>query len=168
MTETNLEKDNMPKLEPRMIPSEELMPEVTKNIQGLYGVAFKGGVSPKTIALMHLRISQINGCSFCVASGSWDALNRGESPERVYSVAAWRDAPFYTKAERAALELAEVVTRIADRPNPVTDEIWNEARKYYDEKGMSALLIAIAVTNVFNRFNVPLKTVAGVKQSWDK
>lgn len=167
MTELNLDREDKPSLEPRMIPSEELMPEVVKHIQGLYGAAFKGGVPPKTLALMHIRVSQINGCSFCVASGAKDALERNETPERVYSVAAWRDAPFYTNAERAALALSEAITRLADRPDPVSDEVWNETRKYFDEKGMSALLIAIAVTNVFNRFNVPLKTVAGAKQSWD-
>ena len=161
MTELKIEKDEMPSLKPRMAPSPELMPEVVQHIQGLYAAAFKGGVSPKTIALMHLRISQINGCSFCVNSGSKEALERKETPERVYSVAAWRDAPYYTKAERAALALAESVTRIADRPDPVSDEVWNEVRKYYDERGISALLVAIAVTNVFNRFNVPLRTVAG-------
>ncbi len=161
MAEQELDRKEMPELKPRMIPSAELMPEVVQHIQGLYAAAFKGGVPPSTIALMHLRISQINGCSFCVASGSREALDRKETPERVYSVAAWREAPYYTNAERAALALAEAVTRIADRPDPVSDEVWNEARKYYDEKGMSALLIAIAITNVFNRFNVPLKTVAG-------
>jgi AhpD family alkylhydroperoxidase len=164
MTELKIEKDEMPVLKPRMTPSEELMPEVVQHIQGLYAAAFKGGVPPKTIALMHIRISQINGCSFCVVSGSKEALERKESPERVYSVAAWRDSPYYTNAERAALALAESVTRMADRPDPVPDEVWNEARKYYDERGLSALLVAIAVTNVFNRFNVPLKTVAGVQQ----
>lgn len=116
---------------------------------------------------MHLRISQINGCSFCVAIGSQDAIQRGEAPERIYSVGAWRDAPYYSNAERAALALAEAVTRLADRPDPVSDDVWQEAGKFYDERGMSALLIAIAATNVFNRFNVPLKTVARVKLSWD-
>jgi alkylhydroperoxidase family enzyme len=76
-------------------------------------------------------------------------------------VAAWRDAPYFTSAERAALALAEAVTRLSDRPDPVPDEIWDEAARHYDEQAMAGLLIAIASINVWNRFNVATKQVAG-------
>ncbi len=162
MKETNSDGNEIQNLVPRMRNPGVVLSASIKPIQDLYAVAFTGGVSPKTLTLVHLRISQINGCGFCVVSGAKEAIERGETPERVSAVAAWRDAPFFTAAERAALRLAEVVTRLSDRPEIVSDEIWNEATSYYDEKGMSALLIAIAVTNVFNRLNVPTRTLATI------
>lgn len=148
-------------MEPRMKNPGAIIPEVVQPIKDMYGAAFKGGVSPKTISLLHLRISQINGCSVCLDGGSKEAVSRGEKPERIYALSAWRDTPFFTDDERAALALAEAVTRLSDRPDPVPDRIWDEARKHYDEKGMAALLIAIATTNVFNRMNVPTRQIAG-------
>ena len=103
------------------------------------------------MALVHLRASQINGCSFCVDSGWRAVASAGESDERLFAVCAWRDAPYFTGAERAALALAEAVTRLSDRADPVPDELWKEAARHYDEKGLAALVLAIATTNVFNR-----------------
>lgn len=132
-------------------------------MQALLAVTRQGGVPQSTLELVHLRASQINGCSFCVNSGWRNARKAGETDERLFSVAAWREAPYYTEAERAALALTEAVTRLADRPDPVPDDIWDEAAKHYDEKGLSALLLMIAVTNVFNRVNVATRQPAG---SW--
>jgi AhpD family alkylhydroperoxidase len=120
-------------------------------------------VPAQTLALIHLRASQINGCSFCVESASLSARKAGETGERLFAVAAWRDSPHFTGAERAALALAEAVTRLSDRADPVPDEIWDEAARHYDDKGLAALLLMIAVTNVFNRLNVATRQVAG---SW--
>ena len=84
----------------------------------------------------------------------------GETDERLLTVAAWRDAPYFTEAERAALALTETVTRLGDRPDPVPDAIWNDAAHHYDEKGLAALLVAIGTINVWNRLNVATRQVA--------
>jgi AhpD family alkylhydroperoxidase len=120
-------------------------------------------VPETTLELVHLRASQINGCGVCVYGGSVAAKKAGETDERLFSVAAWRDAPFFTDAERAALALTESVTRLADRSDPVPDDVWDEAAKHYDERGLSSLLLTIAVTNVFNRLNSATRQPAG---SW--
>jgi AhpD family alkylhydroperoxidase len=117
-------------------------------------------VAPKTLALVHLRASQINGCSFCVDSGSQHAQQLGESTQRLLAVSAWRDTPYFTDAERAALALTEAVTRLSDRADPVPDEIWHEAARHYDERGLAALLLEIALSNVFNRLNIPTRQIA--------
>ncbi len=148
-------------MQPRMSNPASLFPDAVKAIQILSVATRKGGVPQSTLELVHLRASQINGCSFCVGSGLRSAEREGETVERLFSVVAWRDAPYFTDAERAALALAEAVTRLADRSDPVPDEIWNEAARYYDEKGLAALLLMIAVTNLYNRLNVPTRQVAG-------
>ncbi len=119
------------------------------------------GVSAATLEMVHLRASQINGCSVCVEMHSTMLKNEGMSDERLFTVAAWRDAPYFSEAERAALELTETVTRIADRGDPVPDEVWAEAARHYDEQGLSALLIAITSINVWNRLNAATRQVAG-------
>jgi AhpD family alkylhydroperoxidase len=130
-------------------------------IQALWAVAQKGGVPEKTLALMHLRVSQINGCSVCIDGGFRGAKKSGETDERLFAVAAWRDAPYFTDAERAALGLAESVTRMSDREDPVPDAVFEEARRHYEEPALAALIIAIATVNVFNRLNVTTRQVAG-------
>lgn len=148
-------------MQQRMNNPAVTIPDATQAIQALTGAAHQGGVPDATLALVHLRTSQINGCSFCVDSGAKQAKKAGESDERLFAVAAWREAPYFTDAERAALELAEAVTRLADRPGPVPDELWERVSEHYDEKGLSSLLLTIAVTNVFNRLNVPIRQPAG-------
>jgi AhpD family alkylhydroperoxidase len=150
---------------PRMKNPAEVIPDAMQPIQALYGAAFKGGVPPATLALVHLRVSQINGCSACIDGGTRHAKKDGETDERLFAVAAWRDAPYYTEEERAALALAECVTRLSDRPDPVPDTIWNEAARHFKEPGLAGLLLAIAMTNVFNRINVSTRQVAG-EQKW--
>ncbi len=149
-------------MQERMKNPAVIIPEAMQAIKALTGATYKGGVPPATLALVHLRVSQINGCSFCVQSGTSHARKAGESDDRLATVAAWRDAPYFTGAERAALALAEAVTRLADQPDPVRDEIWEEAVRHYDEKGLAALLLSIATTNVYNRLNVPTRQLAGV------
>jgi AhpD family alkylhydroperoxidase len=129
--------------------------------QALFKAVYAGGVDPATLELVHLRTSQINGCSACVDSGAKAARKAGETEERLATVVAWREAPYFTDAERAALALAEAATRLADRPDPVTDEVWDAAAAYYDEKGLAALVLMIAVTNLFNRLNATTRQVAG-------
>ena len=123
--------------------------------------AEKGGVPVRTLDLVELRASQINGCSVCVDMHARSLRKAGETDERLFAVAAWRDAPYFTDAERAALALTEAVTRLSDRANPVPDEIWQEAARHYDEPALAALIIAIANINVWNRLNVTTRQVAG-------
>jgi len=114
-----------------------------------------------TRKLVHLRASQINGCSVCVDMHARELKKSNETDERLFAVAAWRDAPYFTDAERAALALTEAVTRLSDKPDPVPDEIWNEAARHYEEPALAALIVQIALINVFNRLNVPTRQVAG-------
>jgi len=148
-------------MQERMKNPAVIIPEAMPAIQALTAATRKGGVPEPTLALVHLRVSQINGCSACVQGGSAHARKAGESEDRLATVAAWRDAPYFTGAERAALALAEAVTRLADRPDPVPDETWDEAARHYDEQGLAALLLAIATANVYNRLNLPTRQVAG-------
>ncbi len=115
---------------------------------------------PATLGLVHLRASQINGCSVCV-----DACTRPakDADKRLGAVATWREAPCFTAAERAALALAESVTRLSDRADPVPDAIWEEAVRHHNEPALAALILSIATTNVFNRLNVTTGQVVG---SW--
>ena len=130
-------------------------------VQALYKAVYNGGVDQATLELVHLRISQINGCSACVDSGARSARKAGETEERLATVAAWREAPYFRDAERAALALAEAATRLADRPDPVPDEVWDAAAAHYDEKGLAAIVFMIALTNLFNRVNATTRQVAG-------
>ncbi len=145
----------------RMSNPATIFPDAMHAIQGLLKATRQGGVSQATLELVHLRASQINGCSFCVDSGARSARKAGETDERLFAVAAWREAPYFTDAERAALALTEAATRLADRADPVPDEIWEEATRHYDEQGLAALLLMIATTNLFNRLNAPTRQVAG-------
>jgi len=144
-----------------------VIPEAMDGIKALISASGKNGVPWKTLHLVHLRISQINGCGYCVDSGARHAKASGETDERLFAVGAWREAPYFSEAERAALSLAEAVTRLSDRPDPVPDDIWNEASRHYDERAMSALLVWIATTNVFNRLNVPTRLIAGTAMPWE-
>jgi len=150
-------------MQARMKNPAMIIPEAMQAIQALHSATQNGGVPSATLELVHLRASQINGCSSCVESGSCSAKKAGETDERLFAVAAWREAPHFTDAERAALALAEAVTRLSDRADPVPDEIWDEAARHYDEPGLAALILMIATTNVFNRLNVTTRQVAG---SW--
>ncbi|HKE26191.1 MAG TPA: carboxymuconolactone decarboxylase family protein [Bryobacteraceae bacterium] len=147
-------------IEARIKNLPALMPEAIRQLQTLAKTAEHGGVPLRTLALVHLRASQINGCSVCV-----DLDRRfkkaDDSEERHFMVSAWRDTPVFTDAERAALALTEAVTRLNDREDPVPDRIWNEAARHYNEKELASLVLWISVTNVWNRLNVATRQVAG-------
>ena len=148
-------------MEARMTHPVFAVPAALKALTA-YSRAGEGlGVSAETIEMVNLRASQINGCSVCVQLHSNSLRKEGTSDERIVAVAAWRDAPYFTDAERAALELTETVTRLADRGDAVPDEVWEEAARHYDEQGLSALLIAITAINVWNRLNAATRQVAG-------
>lgn len=116
---------------------------------------------PVNRELLHLRASQINGCSVCVDMHAKAARTAGESEERVFAIGAWRDAPYFTPAERAALALTEAMTRLADREDAVPDELWDEVCEHFDEPQRAGLLLDIAGINVWNRLNVATRQVVG-------
>jgi AhpD family alkylhydroperoxidase len=148
-------------MQARMTNPALMIPEAMTALQALAKSVEKCGVPAQTFELVHLRASQINGCSVCIDMHSRSLKKTGENDERLYTVAAWRDAPYFTDAERAALALTEAATRLADRPDPVPDEIWEDAARHYDEKALAALVLAIATINVWNRLNVTTRQVAG-------
>jgi AhpD family alkylhydroperoxidase len=141
-----------------------ILPEIVQGIQSIIGAVHKSGLARSTIELVHLRVSQINGCAACIDSGWRTAKKAGESDERLFNVAGWRHAPYYSDAERAALALAEATTRLADREDPVPDAIWNEAARHHDEKALAALVSWIALTNLFNRLNAATGQIAAGAQ----
>ena len=138
-----------------------LLPETVKAVNILYKSANSAGVDPAILGLVHLRASQINGCGPCVDSGAREMRKAGESDERLFAVPVWRETPYFTDQERAALALAEYATRLADRADAVPDEIWDEAAKHFDEKQLAAIVLWIATTNFFNRINVTVREPAG-------
>jgi len=144
----------------RMKKIAMLMPDALQTLMALGKTAENGSVPAKTIQLVQLRASQINGCSVCVDMHYHFLRDLGETPERCVTVSAWRDTPYFNDAERAALALAEAVTRLSDRPDPVPDDIWEAAAKHYDERALASLLVAIGTINVWNRLNVATKQVA--------
>ncbi|MCB5908965.1 carboxymuconolactone decarboxylase family protein [Streptomyces pinistramenti] len=148
-------------MQARMKNPVEVIPEALKPVLAVLEAAKKGGVPERTLELVHLRASQINGCGYCVDGGARLAKKAGETDERLFAVAAWRETPYFTDAERAALALAEAATRLADRPVAVPDDVWDEAADHYDEKQLAALILWIGVTNLFNRINVTTRQVAG-------
>jgi AhpD family alkylhydroperoxidase len=121
----------------------------------------QAGVPHTTHELLKLRAGQINGCSGCVDLHSRELKWAGESDERIVMVSAWRESTYFTDAERAALALTEAVTRIADRPDPVPDEVWDEAARHYDEAQLAALVLSIASINAWNRINVATGQITG-------
>lgn len=119
------------------------------------------GVPALTLKLTHLRASQINGCGFCVDMHAKELKKLGASDERIFALSAWHEAPYFSPEERAALALTDAMTRLNDRSDAVPDSVWQEASKYYDERALSALIMSIALVNLWNRLNVTTKQVAG-------
>ncbi|OCI91325.1 alkylhydroperoxidase [Rhizobium sp. AC27/96] len=151
-------------MQARMKHPALVLPETLQALLAVSNSIRDRGLSENTMDLVHLRISQINGCSVCTDMGFRKLQKAGERIERIVGVSAWREMPYFSDAERAALALGEAVTRLADRPDAVSDEIWNEAARHYDEQALSALIIAISVDNVWNRLNATIRQQAGV--SW--
>jgi AhpD family alkylhydroperoxidase len=143
-----------------------VLPAAMNALQAL-SKAYDKGIPRTTIDLVQLRASQINGCGACVDMHAHWMKSAGEKDERIFALSAWRESPLFNDAERAALALTEAVTRIADREDPVSDAVWQEAARHYDEPAMSALLLAIATINVWNRLNVATRQVANPAfRSW--
>lgn len=153
-------------MQARMNHPVMILPDAMKAMYALHKSAEQGGVPAETIGLIELRASQINGCGVCLDMHARQMKKAGETDDRLFAVAAWRDTPYFTDAERAALALTEAVTRLSDRPDPVPDEIWEEAARHYDERGLAALLLAIAGINVWNRLNAATRQVADPNARW--
>jgi AhpD family alkylhydroperoxidase len=137
------------------------VPDAMDALQALGASVAKGGLRARIRDLVYLRASQINGCSVCVEMHSRDLKKAGETDERLFAVAAWREAPYFTDAERAALALTEAATRLSDRADPVPDEVWDEAARHYDEPALAVLVVNIALINFWNRINATTRQVAG-------
>ncbi|MEV5276214.1 MULTISPECIES: carboxymuconolactone decarboxylase family protein [unclassified Streptomyces] len=148
-------------MQARMTNPAQVLPGAMKPILDLLNAAKQGGVPESTMELVHLRASQINGCAPCVFGGIASSRKHGVSEDKLTTVVAWREAPFFSDAERAALALAEASTRLADRADAVPDEVWDEAARHYDEKQLAAIVLMIGVTNLFNRLNATTRQVAG-------
>jgi len=148
-------------MQSRMKNPAVVLPGAMKPILDVIAQTKTSGVPESTLELVHLRASQINGCSACVDAGVKTAAKAGETAERLGTVAAWREAPYFTDAERAALELTECATRMADRSDPVPDAVWDAAAEHYNEEQLAGIVLMIAVTNLFNRLNATTKQIAG-------
>jgi AhpD family alkylhydroperoxidase len=121
----------------------------------------QAGLPRSMVDLVSLRASQINGCTVCLDMHHRAAKQAGESDERMFTVAGWRHAPYFSPAERAVLALTEAATRLSDRADPVPDAIWDEAAKHFDERALAALVVHIAAINTWNRLNVTTGQIAG-------
>ncbi len=149
-------------MQSRMTNPAFVLPDGMKGIGSIFKAINSGGISHQLQEIVGLRASQINGCSACVHAHNVNLAKAGESADRIGSVAAWQEAPFFDDAERAALKLTEAVTRLADRSGEaVDDRLWDEVADHYDEQQISALLLLIGVTNLFNRLNAAIKEPAG-------
>ena len=142
-------------------PAASVPPGALEALQKLGAASAKAGIPETTLYLVHLRASQINGCSVCVDMHSRELEHAGESGARIHTVAAWRETPYFSDAERAALALTEAATRLADRPDPVPDDVFDEAARLYSEPQLAALVVAIATINAYNRLNATMRNLSG-------
>jgi AhpD family alkylhydroperoxidase len=147
-------------MQPRMKNPAVIIGDAMKPMQAQWA-AVAAVLPAKLLHLVHLRTSQVNGCSFCVDAAWKHGTKDGDTPERLFAVTAWRHSPLFTDPERAALALAESLTRIADAMDPVPDAIWADAAKHYDEHQLAALVLAIGTVNVWNRCNVATRQLPG-------
>jgi AhpD family alkylhydroperoxidase len=152
------------RLEPRMPNPAIVVPGAMAALLGLGRALEESSLPVSTRELVHIRASQINACGVCAVQHQRMARRRGESDERIFAVAGWRDAPCYDDAERAALALTEAVTRLADAGGFVADDVWDEAARHHDTEQLAALVLTIASINVWNRLNVTTRQLAG--QEW--
>jgi AhpD family alkylhydroperoxidase len=148
-------------MQARMTHPVKVLPDAMKALLALGRSAQAGAVPDTTHQLVALRVSQINACSLCVDMHARELKDGGEKDERIWAVGAWRESPYFSDAERAALALAECVTRLADRADAVPDAVWDAAAEHYGEEELSSLLVSIATTNVWNRLNAAIRQPAG-------
>src|SRR5579871_3923098 len=130
-----------------------IVPGALEALQQLSNAARSTGLPETTLYLVEARASQINGCSVCLDMHSRELKAAGEPDERIFMLAAWREAPYFTDAERAALALTEAATRLADHPDAIPDDVWDACLQYYTESQLAGLVVAIAGINAFNRIN---------------
>jgi len=148
-------------MQPRIKSPAWTLPGAREAILALGQAAENSGIPRVTLELLHVRVGQINGCSVCVDMHSRGLKKLGESEARLFTLAAWREAPYFSAAERAALALAEAITRLSDRSNAVADDVWQEAARHFSETELGALVLTIAVANLWNRINVATQQVGG-------
>jgi AhpD family alkylhydroperoxidase len=148
-------------MEPRIESPALTVPGAHSALLKLSASTRRAGVPDTTHKLVELRASQINGCSVCVDMHARELRALGEPDERILMVAAWRGSVYFTDAERAALALTEAATRLADRSDPVSDEVWEEAARHYDEAQLAALVLMIASINAWNRINATTRQISG-------
>ena len=148
-------------MEPRMTNPTMVVPGAMAALQKLAAGARRSGLPATTLYLVEVRASQINGCSVCLDMHTRELRNAGEPDERIFMVGAWHEAPYYSEAERAALALTEALTRLADSPDGVPDEVWDEAARHYDESQLAGLVITIAGINAWNRINAATRQITG-------
>ncbi|MGC2168476.1 MAG: carboxymuconolactone decarboxylase family protein [Acidimicrobiales bacterium] len=137
------------------------IPGLFDTLQALGAATEVEGLPKEIRELVALRASQINGCSVCLDMHSRGAMKNGASDERLFTLAAWRETPYFSDAERAALALTEAATRLSDRADPVPDDVWNDAAKNFDEPALAALVVTIAAINLWNRLNIATGQLAG-------
>ena len=148
-------------MQSRMKNPVMVVPGAMQGSMALNAAVRKSGVSATVLALVHMRASQINGCGVCVDMGWRELKNAGETDVRLFMVAAWREAPYFSDAERAALALAEAATRVADRSDPVPDELWEEAARHFSEQELAGITMMIGLTNFWNRINLTTRQITG-------
>jgi AhpD family alkylhydroperoxidase len=148
-------------MQPRIKNPVMTLPGAMEALQKLGAAARRAGVPASTLYLIEVRASQINGCSVCLDMHSRELNAAGEPDERIFMVGAWREAPYFSDAERAALALTEAATRLADRSDPIPDKVWEEAARHYDESQLAGLVVAIAAINAWNRINATTRQITG-------
>jgi AhpD family alkylhydroperoxidase len=148
-------------MDPRIKNPAHTLPGARDAILTVLKAAEGCGVPRATLELVNVRVGQINGCSVCVDMHSRVLKKLGEDDRRIFALGAWREAPYYTEAERAALALAEAATRLSDRANAVPDEIWKEAARHFSDAQLAGLVMSIALANLWNRLNAATRQVSG-------
>ena len=148
-------------MQPRMDNPVMIIPGAMEAMQKLGAAARESGLPETTLYLVEVRASQINGCSVCLDMHTRELMASGESNQRIAMVGAWREAPYFSDAERAALALTETVTRLADSSDPVPDAIWQEVARHYDSRQLAGLVLAIAAINTWNRINASTRQITG-------
>jgi AhpD family alkylhydroperoxidase len=150
-----------PIMQPRIKSPALTLPGVRNALVTIAKTAEAHDLPRATLELLSVRVGQINGCAVCVDMHCRALKKLGESDVRIFALGAWRETPYYTEAERAALALAEAETRLCDRSDAVPDEVWQEASRHFSEAQLGALVTAIAVSNLWNRLNVTTRQITG-------
>ncbi|MCW2603864.1 MAG: alkylhydroperoxidase like protein AhpD family [Pseudonocardiales bacterium] len=148
-------------MDARMTSPAMILPDALPALLALNGAIAAVGVDPVLLELINLRVSQINGCGYCIDMHARDLRQANQSDERLFGVSAWRETPYFTDTERAALALAESATRLSDRAEAVPDDVWDDAADHFNEPQLAALIMAIGMINLWNRLNVTTRQVAG-------